>query len=129
MDRGSGIMMKIAVMRTLPLWLISALLAGQPAIADTPPETGAAHGAALNAQVLGTAERALEYCGTKDPAVAERLQLLIKGMVQGVSEEQLAKVRQSDEYRAGYDSVVQSTSKIEPANAKKFCASAGAKGK
>jgi hypothetical protein len=116
----------MAVMRTLPLWLISTLLAGQPALADTPPETSAAHGAAVNAQVLGTAESALDYCGTKDPAVAERLRLLIKGLVQGVSEEQLAKVRQSDEYRAGYDSVVQSTSKIEPANAKKFCASAGA---
>jgi len=46
---------------------------------------------------------------------------MIKQLVQGASEQQLAEVRNSDEYRKAYDSVVDFVSKIDPRNAKQFC--------
>jgi hypothetical protein len=42
--------------------------------------------------------------------------------VQGASEPQLAEVRNSNEYRKAYDSVVDFVAKIDPHNAKRFCA-------
>ena len=112
------------------LIVIGTVLALQPAPAATPdeasaPEATAPIAAAPNAQTLGIMESALNFCATIDRASAERLRGLIEQSIEGANDEQLAKLRQSDEYRGTYDSVMQFTSKIEPLNAKKFCASAG----
>ena len=94
-------------------WLACAWLALSPlAFADAP---------APNAQALGVAESALNYCGPLDPVDADRMRQMIKQLVQGASEQQLAEVRNSDEYRKAYDSVVDFVSKIDPRNAKQFC--------
>jgi hypothetical protein len=42
--------------------------------------------------------------------------------VQGASAQQLAEVRNSDEYRKAYDSVVDFVAKIDEHNVERFCA-------
>jgi hypothetical protein len=79
---------------------------------------------APNAQALGVAESVVSYCGSIDPAAADQVRQMIKQLVQGASEEQLAEVRNSDDYRKAYDSVGDFTAKIDPHNAKTFCAEA-----
>ena len=81
-----------------------------------------ADGALPNARVLGVNEGTLSYCGARDPAAAARLRQKIERLVQGASAQQLAEVRNSDEYRKAYDSVVDFVAKIPPHNAKRFCA-------
>jgi hypothetical protein len=94
-------------------WLACAWLALPPlALADGPPPS---------AQVLAIAESVINYCGPIDPAAADRLRQMIKQLVQGASEQQLAEVRNSDEYRKAYDSVVDFVAKIDQRNAKNFC--------
>lgn len=70
---------------------------------------------------LGVAEGVVNYCGSVDPASAEQVRQVIKQLMQGASEEQLAEVRKSDDYRKAYDSVGDFTAKIDPRNAKQFC--------
>jgi len=85
-------------------------------------ESLALAGAAPNAKKLGVAEGVVNYCGPIDPAATDRLGQMIKQLVQGASGQQLAEVRNSDEYRKAYDSVVNSAGKIAPRNAAQFCA-------
>lgn len=82
------------------------------AFADTPQP---------NAHALGVAEGVINYCGPVDPAAAEKVRKVIKQLVLGASEQQLAEVRRSDDYRKAYDSVGDFTAKIDPHNAKRFC--------
>jgi hypothetical protein len=81
-----------------------------------------ADGAPPNARVLGVNESALSYCGARDPAAAARLRQKIEQLVQGASAQQLAEVRNSDEYRKAYDSVVDFVARIDEHNVKRFCA-------
>jgi hypothetical protein len=95
-------------------WLGCVCLALPPlALADAPPPS---------AQALGVAESVVNYCGPIDPAAADSLRQMIKQLVQGASEQQLAEVRNSDEYRKAYDSVVDFVGKIDSHNAQRFCA-------
>jgi hypothetical protein len=99
--------------RHFPAWLVCTWLALAPfALADGPT---------LNGQALGVLESAVNYCGPIDPVAADRLKQKIKQLVQGASRHQLAEVRNSDEYRKAYDSVVDFVGKIDPRNAKRFC--------
>jgi len=75
----------------------------------------------FSAQALGIAEGVASYCQSIDPAGADKVRQMIKQLVQGASAQQLAKVRNSDEYRKGYDSVAEFTGKIDAHNAGKFC--------
>ena len=100
-----------------PAWLACAWLALPPLVS--------ADGSAPNARVLGVAESALNYCGPLEPVAAERLRHRIRQLVQGASEQQLAEVRNNDEYRKAYDSVVDFVAKIDPHNAKRFFAETG----
>ena len=59
---------------------------------------------APNAQELGTMESILQNCGPIDPAAAAKLQEKVKQLVQGASEQVLAKV-ESDEYKQAYASI------------------------
>jgi len=97
-------------------WLGCVCLALPPlTLADAPPPS---------AQALGVAESVINYCGPIDAAAADRLRQMIKQLVQGASEPQLAEVRKSDEYRKAYDSVVDFVGKIDQRNAKRFCSEA-----
>jgi hypothetical protein len=100
--------------RPWPAWLTCAWLALPPLVY--------ADGSAPSARVLGVAESALNYCGPLEPVAAERLRHRIRQLVQAASEQQLAEVRNSNEYRKAYDSVVDFVAKIDPHNAKRFCA-------
>ena len=62
------------------------------------------------------------YCSSIDPAAADKVRQVIKQLKQGASNQQLAEVRNSDEYRKAYDSVSEFTGKIDPHQAKQFCA-------
>jgi hypothetical protein len=107
--------------KRFPAWLACACLAL--------PSLVHADEAAPNAQALGVAESALNYCGPIDPAAADRVRQMIKLLVQGASDRQLAQVRSSDGYRKAYDSVGDSVAKIDPHKAKRFCAEASTGGK
>ena len=95
------------------VWLWAGWALGPIAYAD---------GALPSARVLGVNEGALSYCGPRDPAAAARLRQKIERLVQGASAQQLAEVRNSDEYRKAYDSVVDFVAKIDEHNVKRFCA-------
>ena len=43
-------------------------------------------------------------------------------LTQGASEETLAEVRNSEEYKASYDSTLESVAKVDEQHAKKVCA-------
>jgi hypothetical protein len=102
------------ILKGLPVWLACAGLA-LPALgwAEAPPP---------NAHVLGVAESALNYCGPLDPAAAARMRTIIEQLLQGVSQQQLSEVRESDEYRKAYDSVTDFVGKVDEHNAKRICA-------
>lgn len=100
-------------LKGLSAWLACAWLALPPlACADGP---------APNAQVLGVAESALNYCAPLEPASAARLRQMIKQLLQGASAQQLAEVRKSDEYRKAYASVVDFVAKGDRRSARRFC--------
>jgi hypothetical protein len=82
-----------------------------------------AHGDAPppSARALGVTESLLGYCGLRDPTAAERPRQKIRGLVQEASAQQLAEVRNSDEYRKAYVSVVEFAAKIDEHNVKKVC--------
>lgn len=75
-----------------------------------------------NPQALGIAESVSNFCSPIDAGAADRLRQLIKQLVQGANDKQLAEVRNTEEYRKAYDSVVEFTGKIDQHNVKKFCA-------
>ena len=75
-----------------------------------------------NPQALGIAESVSNFCSPIDAGAADRLRQLIKQLVQGANDKQLAEVRNSEEYRKAYDSVVEFTGKIDQHNVRKFCA-------
>ena len=75
-----------------------------------------------SARALGLSESMVNYCESRDPAAAEKLRRKIRQLVQGASPQQLAEVRNSDEYRKAYDAVVEFAAKIDEHNVKKFCA-------
>jgi hypothetical protein len=83
-----------------------------------------AHGEAPapSARLLGVTESVLNYCAPRDPTAAARLRQKIKQLVEGASEQQLAEVRKSDDYRKAFESVVDFAAKIDEHNVKRFCA-------
>jgi hypothetical protein len=108
-------------MRRIPALLVCGGLALSPvAYADGP---------VLTAQALGITEGVLNYCGSIDPAAAAKLRERIKQLVRGASEQQLADVRHSDEYRRAYDSVVDFVGKVDEHNAKRICSESPAERK
>ena len=98
--------------------LVASLVGGLAALSPV----AQADGPVPSPAALGITESVLQYCGPLDPTAAARLRQKIKELEQGASEQQLAEVRKSDEYRNAYDSVVDFVGKIDQHNAKRFCA-------
>src|SRR5258707_6525808 len=99
--------------KRIPTWLACAWLAVPLLVhADT---------ASVNPRALGIVESILNYCGRLDPAAAVKLQERGKQLAQGASEQQLAEVRHSDEYRQAYDSAGDFVAKVDEHNAKRIC--------
>jgi hypothetical protein len=76
---------------------------------------------APDARALGTTEAILNYCTQADPADADKYQAQQKLLAAGASQEELDKLRNSDEYRQAYDSVAGFTDKVDQHNAKRVC--------
>ena len=70
---------------------------------------------------LAITEAILSYCTKVDPAAAARYQEKVKQLVQGASDEALAKVRSSDEYQRARASLDDFVSKVDEHNAKRVC--------
>jgi hypothetical protein len=99
--------------KRLPVWLACTSLVFPALVwAEAPPP---------NAHVLGVAESTLNYCASLDPAASARMRTIIEQLVQGVSQQQLSEVRESDEYRKAYDSVTDFVGKVDEHNAKRIC--------
>jgi hypothetical protein len=77
--------------------------------------------AAVDPQALGIADSILTYCGRFDPATADKLRERIKQLEDGASEQQLAQIRSSEEYRKAHDSMDEFVGKVDERNAKRVC--------
>jgi hypothetical protein len=95
-----------------------AASAGEPAVKTT-----------INAQLLGITESVLQYCSKTDAANAVKLQARVEQLVQGASEEAVARIRKTREYRTAYDSATDFVSKVADQNASKVCTDALAESK
>ena len=76
---------------------------------------------APDARALGTTEAILNYCSKADPADADKYRAQDKLLIGTASQEELDKVRNSDEYRQAYDSVADFAAKVDEHNAKRVC--------
>jgi hypothetical protein len=85
------------------------------------PSLAAPDGQAPDARTLGVTEAMLDYCTKAYPASADKFQFQIKRLIQGASQETLAKVRSSEQYRRAHDAEVDFVSKVDPRNAKRTC--------
>jgi hypothetical protein len=61
---------------------------------------------------FGRVEGTLDFCAQSDPQSAAKYQERKKAMVQGVSEQELADARATDEYRGAYDSTSTDLAKL-----------------
>lgn len=98
-------------------------------IAIVAPGLTLAEEAAPDAKALGMTEAILSYCANADPSAAVKYQERVKLLVQGASEETLAEVRKSDEYRQAHDSVADLVGKVDEHNAKRACSESLAENK
>jgi hypothetical protein len=98
--------------KSLPVAIFSLLL-GQAAMADQ---------AVPDARALGITEAVVSYCSKVDPKATAHYQERIRLLANGASEEQLARLRQSDEYQKAHASVDDFVAKVDEHNARKVCA-------
>lgn len=89
--------------------------------------TAFAGDARIDPQKLAITERAVEYCGPIDPAISNKLREKVAEMVKGVTPDALARIRGSVDYKQTQSSMDQFISKIDPRNAKVFCANTASK--
>src|ERR1700688_3704274 len=76
---------------------------------------------ALNAQQLAVTERVLKFCGPVDADAAKKLQDKVSELVKGRSEADLAKARDSEEYKQGYTLIDGFVAQVDEHNAKALC--------
>lgn len=81
-----------------------------------------AGGVPPSAWLLGIDEGMLSFCASQDPAARERLRHKVSRLLEGTSPEQLAELRNSDEYREAYEAVSEFAGKIDAHNVARFCA-------
>jgi hypothetical protein len=92
--------------------LLGAVVVSQFALAEE---------SAPDPKVLGTTEAILAYCVKADPSGASRFQEGIQLITQGASDESLAKVRMSEDYRQARDLADESLANVDARNAAKVC--------
>jgi hypothetical protein len=83
----------------------------------------------VDAQALGITDSILAYCGRFDPAIADKIRARIKQLENGASEQQLAAIRNSEEYRKAHESMDEFVAKVDEHNAKSVCSAPAAQGK
>jgi len=77
-----------------------------------------------NARSLGHADAMLDYCTKADPSSVAKLQERIRQFSQGVSDLELAKMRNTDEYRQANGAERDFLDKVQPHYARSACARA-----
>jgi hypothetical protein len=88
------------------------------------PFAGQAGELALNARVLGLTDGFLKYCAEVDSTAAAQLHEKLKVILRGASADEVAKIRDSAEYRTNYDSVTNFVGKVAQQNSKRVCSEA-----
>jgi hypothetical protein len=73
-------------------------------------------------RTLGLTEGLLQYCSKSAPSTTVGYREKIMRLVQGVSEQELARVRASAEYLQARSSLEEFTSQVDEHNAKRMCA-------
>jgi hypothetical protein len=99
-------------MRTFALACCGWLLAPTLALAD---------GQAPDGHALGIAESMQAYCDKAYPPATVKFRKQIKRLVDGASDEVVANVRKSDEYRRARGSMDDFISRVDERNAKRLC--------
>jgi hypothetical protein len=117
------------------LSLVAVVVSAPVASANEPPpkqqQLGAASALlpAVDAQALGITDSILAYCGRLDAAAATKIRARITELEHGASEQQLAAIRNSAQYRQAYDSMVEFVGKVDEHNAQRVCTASAAKSK
>ena len=73
------------------------------------------------AKSLAIMDRVLQYCGTVDPGAAGKLRQKIQDLTKGLTQQQVADLRQTQEYQAAYASMEEFVGQVDEHNAKKVC--------
>jgi hypothetical protein len=81
---------------------------------------------ALQARALGIWDRVVQYCASSDPAAASQLRDKINELTKGLSNQQIADLRQSDEYHAAYTWMDGFVSQVDEHNIKRLCSESAA---
>jgi hypothetical protein len=101
----------------------------QQASKQTAPKQAApakAESTGPNARSLGHADALLDYCTKAEPSSVAKLQARIKQYSQGASDAELAKMRETDEYRQANGAERDLLARIQPRKARSTCARAPA---
>jgi hypothetical protein len=93
-------------------WAIAALAITQLTLADTP----------FSKRSLGMLEGTMAFCAQSDPAAAAKYQSQVQSMLRGRPEAEVAKARETSEYRAAYDSVTSALTGAPKEQIKQTCA-------
>jgi hypothetical protein len=80
-----------------------------------------ANDAGPDPKVLGTTEALLTYCGKLNPSLAEKSQEQIQQITRGASDEAIAEVRKSEEYRHAHEAVDEALEGVDEKDALKAC--------
>jgi hypothetical protein len=81
---------------------------------------------ALQARSLGIWDRVVQYCASSDPAAASQLRDKINELTKGLSNQQIADLRQSDEYHSAYTWMDGFVSQVDEHNTKRLCSESAA---
>ena len=96
------------------LCVVAAVALPELALADLP----------FTGQALGTVQGTVDFCAKIKPDVAKKYQEFAKRMVQDIPEEEVSKVRDTDEYQAAYEEVSRALAEVPKHQAAESCASA-----
>jgi hypothetical protein len=84
-------------------------------------QAAGANEVAPDPKVLGTTEAILTYCGKFNPSSAEKYQEQIQQLTRGASDEAIAELRKSEEYRHAREAMDEALEKVDENDARKAC--------
>lgn len=93
------------------LCLCAAIMFPQLALAELP----------FTDQSLGTAQATVDFCAQIDPGTATKYQQQVTLLVQGVSEDEVAKIRSTDDYKDAYARASAALAEVSKPDAAEAC--------
>ena len=108
-------------MRSLLLACAAALGAGAFPLLTYADDTQA-----LQARSLGIWDRVVQYCASSDPVAAAKLRGKVDELTKGLSNQQIADLRQSDEYHSAHTWMDGFVSQVDEHNTKRLCSESAA---